>query len=145
MILSTFSSTTTSSLQNMGEYLSQGKERSPVKAKMMEKKTRMARYSVNLVMIYGILICCALKVVLDPKTSQRIFELAKDQQDELEMPEDDEEEATEVSSFSRPRMPVLQGDDDDDDDELYGDDIQDAEEIFVGSHLDLLTRDLMKC
>ncbi|KAG9219048.1 hypothetical protein CCMSSC00406_0001458 [Pleurotus cornucopiae] len=83
------------------------------------------------------------EVVLDPKTSQRIFELAKDQQDELEMPEDDEEEATEVSSFSRPRMPVLQGDDDDDD-ELYGDDIQDAEEIFVGSHLDLLTRDLMK-
>lgn len=82
-------------------------------------------------------------MVLDPKTSQRIFELAKDQQDELEMPEDDEEEATEASSFSRPRMPVLQADEDDDD-ELY-DDIQDAEEIFVGSHLDLLPRDLMKC
>ncbi len=82
-------------------------------------------------------------MVLDPKTSQRIFELAKDQQDELEMPEDDEEGTTEVSSFSRPRMPVLQ-DDEDDDDELYGDDVQDAEEIFVGLLVDLHARDLMK-
>ncbi|KAJ8698269.1 snoRNA-binding rRNA-processing protein, variant 2 [Pleurotus ostreatus] len=82
------------------------------------------------------------EVVLDPKTSQRIFELAKDQQDELEMPEDDEEETTEVSSFSRPRMPVLQGDDDDDD-ELYGDDIQDAEEIFNIDEEDMQTLDAL--
>ena len=41
------------------------------------------------------------QAILDPKTSKRIFELAKDQQDELE--EADEDEVLSDSSFSRAR------------------------------------------
>ncbi|KAF9535014.1 Bystin-domain-containing protein [Crepidotus variabilis] len=45
------------------------------------------------------------EAILDPKTSRRIFELAKDQQDELQMPEDEElsEEDEEEAAMSRPR------------------------------------------
>jgi essential nuclear protein 1 len=54
-----------------------------------------------------------IKVILDPKTSRRIFKLARDQQDELEMPDDEVE--VEHTAFSIPR-PQMQQDDDDEDD-----------------------------
>jgi essential nuclear protein 1 len=61
---------------------------------------------------------------LDPKTSKRIFELARGQQDELQML-DDEEEDTRPSILTRPR------DDDDNDSELEDVEDEEIEEIFV--------------
>ncbi|KAJ3503271.1 hypothetical protein NLJ89_g8507 [Agrocybe chaxingu] len=56
------------------------------------------------------------EVILDPKTSRRIFELAKDQQDELDMPEDEEipeeNDDERVQVLSRPRLPQGQIDED---------------------------------
>jgi essential nuclear protein 1 len=60
---------------------------------------------------------------LDPKTSKRIFELARDQQDELQMLDDDED--TRPSILTRPR------DDDDNDSELEDVEDEEIEEIFV--------------
>ncbi|KAF8076006.1 Bystin-domain-containing protein [Lyophyllum atratum] len=67
------------------------------------------------------------EVILDPKTSQRIFELARAQQDELEMPED---EPVSPASGSKPRIHSMrEGDisDEDGDDEFY--DAEDGEEV----------------
>lgn len=51
---------------------------------------------------------------MDPKTSRRIFELARDQQNELEEPEDDEDEEFEnQTAFTLPRSQNLDEDDDD--------------------------------
>ncbi|KAJ7672872.1 Bystin-domain-containing protein [Mycena rosella] len=64
------------------------------------------------------------QVILDPKTSKRIFELARDQQDEMEMA--DEEEDAQPSALTRPRL-----DDDEDEDSDLGDvEDEDVEEIF---------------
>lgn len=75
------------------------------------------------------------QVILDPKTSQRIFELAKDQQDELEDDEDsplessgDEEEDGE-SKQTRLRAQDAMDDDDDEDDVFH--DIDEEVEEFV--------------
>jgi len=76
------------------------------------------------------------QVILDPKTSRRIFELAKDQQDELDMPEDEEvpeendDERMEV--MSRPRTQTRFEDDGDEDGRIdnTGEDI---EEEYVGT------------
>jgi hypothetical protein len=58
------------------------------------------------------------QTILDPKTSRRIFELARDQQDELDPPEDEEDEEVIEDDFTRPRTRDLeQLVDDDDDDE----------------------------
>ncbi|KAG6889040.1 hypothetical protein C0995_004323 [Termitomyces sp. Mi166 len=72
------------------------------------------------------------EVILDPKTSQRIFELARVQQDELEMPEDEPV----VASSSRLRTHAMRGDDDDEDDDEddenlseMGEDIEETLEI----------------
>ncbi|KAG6864583.1 hypothetical protein C0991_008493 [Blastosporella zonata] len=73
------------------------------------------------------------EVILDPRTSQRIFELAREQQDELEMPEDEPI----VASSSRSRTHAIRDDDDDeeeeddDDDKKMSDVGEDVEEIFV--------------
>lgn len=67
---------------------------------------------------------------MDPKTSRRIFELARDQQDELEMADEEEEDA-QPSASTRPR---LDDDDDDDDSELGDVEDEDVEEIFVSYH-----------
>lgn len=56
------------------------------------------------------------QVILDPKTSRRIFELAKDQQEELGMPDDDEIDPGNTA-FSAPRSQSLDEDDEDDEDE----------------------------
>ncbi|KAH9482459.1 hypothetical protein JR316_0004559 [Psilocybe cubensis] len=77
------------------------------------------------------------EVILDPKTSRRIFELAKDQQDELEMPDDadvaeeDLEDTRQV--LSKPRAQVAFDDEDDDDhfDET-GEEIEVEYEIDAG-------------
>lgn len=69
-------------------------------------------------------------MILDPKTSRKIFELARDQQDELEeVEDDDEEEAQENAKFTLPRTQKAE-DEDDDDLEEYGDEeYEEVEEI----------------
>ncbi|KAF9042573.1 Bystin-domain-containing protein [Hymenopellis radicata] len=73
------------------------------------------------------------EVILDPKTSKRIFELARDQQQELglEDDEDEEDEPDASSAFQRPRMDRIHDDDDDDSDEDDMEDLdEEVEEIF---------------
>jgi essential nuclear protein 1 len=57
------------------------------------------------------------ETILDPKTSGRIFQLARDQQDELDPPEAEEDEDVIEDDFTRPRTRDLEQLDDDDDDE----------------------------
>ena len=57
------------------------------------------------------------QTILDPKTSRRIFELARDQQDELDPPDAEEDEEVIEDDFTRPRTRDLEQLDDDDDDE----------------------------
>lgn len=68
---------------------------------------------------------------MDPKTSRRIFELAKDQQDELDMDEDVQEaEGEEVDDvLSRPREVAF-----DEDDELFDNTGEEIEEEYVSSY-----------
>ncbi|KIY71764.1 Bystin-domain-containing protein [Cylindrobasidium torrendii FP15055 ss-10] len=72
------------------------------------------------------------EVILDPKTSKRIFELARNQREELgldgkdEMPEDEPS----TSSFQQPRMDLDDDDEDEDDDDLRGVADEAEEEIF---------------
>lgn len=71
-------------------------------------------------------------MVLDPKTSRRIFELAKDQQGELGMPDDDTE--PDNAAFSAPRVQMLDedaDDDDEDDREVDMDADEDVEQMLV--------------
>jgi len=67
------------------------------------------------------------EVILDPKTSRRIFELAKDQQNELQ-PEDDEEDEVGTdgknAAFSQARMTSME---DEEDEEDMGDDVEEEE------------------
>ncbi|KAF5388217.1 hypothetical protein D9615_000054 [Tricholomella constricta] len=68
------------------------------------------------------------EVILDPKTSQRIFELARAQQDELEMPED---EPVDLASTSRSRTHAMrdgtEDESEDDENEFY--DVENGEEV----------------
>jgi essential nuclear protein 1 len=88
------------------------------------------------------------ETILDPKTSRRIFELAKDQQDELELsdPEDDKP-IQNHSSFSTPheRRNDLEDDEDEDGFEDEEDSMldQDAEEVFEIDEQDLQTLDAL--
>ncbi|KAH6915219.1 cell adhesion protein byn-1 [Coprinopsis sp. MPI-PUGE-AT-0042] len=68
------------------------------------------------------------EVILDPKTSRRIFELAKDQQDELEFPEDQDEEPIEENQapLLKPRAQPSY-DDDDDNEELEFEGVADVD------------------
>ncbi|EGO01545.1 hypothetical protein SERLA73DRAFT_166090 [Serpula lacrymans var. lacrymans S7.3] len=73
------------------------------------------------------------ETILDPKTSKRIFELAKDQQEELEMPEDDEVvEEEEDEKLKQPRTRPLADQDDESEGDFENDmdDNEDAEEMF---------------
>lgn len=67
------------------------------------------------------------KIILDPKTSRRIFELAKIQQDELDALDEDEGK-TEERQERTARIP---SDDEDEDSEDLEDVDEDVEEIFV--------------
>lgn len=68
-------------------------------------------------------------MILDPKTSKKIFELAKDQQDELEMPEDKVE--MDNPAFSAPRVPSPEEEEEED---MGGDNYEEAEEELVRTH-----------
>jgi essential nuclear protein 1 len=67
--------------------------------------------------------------VLDPKTSRRIFELARDQQHELQDEEEAGDEADDQLLQSRPRDTLDYDDESDNDSGVDVD--QDEEEIFV--------------
>ncbi|KAG2148035.1 Bystin-domain-containing protein [Suillus clintonianus] len=70
------------------------------------------------------------EAVLDPKMSRRIFELARDQQEEIDMPEDEDEPRHEDERENfKPRVQIM---DDYDDDSEDGDmsDNGDAEDMF---------------
>jgi len=56
------------------------------------------------------------QTILDPTTSRRIFELARDQQDELDRPDQDEDEDVIEDDFTRPRTRDLELVDEDEDD-----------------------------
>jgi essential nuclear protein 1 len=59
-----------------------------------------------------------LQTVLDPKTSRRIFELARDQQDELDLPDADADDDVIEDDFTRPRTyELLERIDEDEDEE----------------------------
>ncbi|KAI0632996.1 cell adhesion protein byn-1 [Trametes polyzona] len=65
------------------------------------------------------------EVILDPKTSRRIFELARDQQEELDEKEfDDEDEDDDRPNFSAPRGPAPDEDDDLDLDRYEDEDVE---------------------
>lgn len=72
-------------------------------------------------------------MILDPKTSKRIFELARDQREELGLDDEEEEDSVdEPSAFQRPRMDKMDEDDEDDDDDNDMEDLdEEVEEIFV--------------
>ncbi|KAH7930048.1 Bystin-domain-containing protein [Leucogyrophana mollusca] len=83
---------------------------------------------------------CLLQVILDPKTSKRIFELARDQQEELEMPEDETE--PQDDQRTKPRS-IEDGDESEDemDDDIS--DYGDAEEMFKLDSGDVQTLDTL--
>lgn len=68
-------------------------------------------------------------MILDPKTSRRIFELARDQQDEFEMPDDEPE--VKSTAFSAPRAPMQNDEDDEDVEDDHGE--ENIEEIMVSA------------
>lgn len=74
---------------------------------------------------------CPWQAILDPKTSRKIFELARDQQEEFSA-SDEEKEAEEQSkpSFTVPRSQNIQDEDEDDlGDYDENDDEEEVEEI----------------
>ncbi|KAJ3526633.1 hypothetical protein NM688_g8236 [Phlebia brevispora] len=83
------------------------------------------------------------EVILDPKTSRKIFELARDQQEELEDFEDDEDadDAPEKSAFTIPRTQTVD-EDEDELDEGDGEEYEEVEEIEVDEG-DLKTLDAL--
>ncbi len=89
-------------------------------------------------------LCCQAltnrhQAILDPKTSRKIFELARDQQDELEMPDDQDLSGEEEPdpSFTQPRSHFV--DEDEEEDELDDND-QEVEEEFVSTQPNLRPR-----
>ncbi|KAJ7067932.1 Bystin-domain-containing protein [Mycena amicta] len=79
------------------------------------------------------------EVILDPKTSKRIFQLARDQQDELGLEDDDDDTERQPASLQRPRIDS----DHDDDSELEDMGDEDVEEIFEIDAGDLETLDAL--
>ncbi|KXN86303.1 hypothetical protein AN958_10165 [Leucoagaricus sp. SymC.cos] len=77
-------------------------------------------------------------VILDSKTSRKIFELARNQQDELEMPDDEEEtsDGGKGTSFTQLRSHSV---DEDEEEDLAYDDTEEAEEEFEIDEEDLHT------
>ncbi|TBU50500.1 cell adhesion protein byn-1 [Dichomitus squalens] len=70
------------------------------------------------------------EVILDPKTSRRIFELARDQQEELDEKELDDEDEDDRPDLSALRAPAAD-DDLDDLDQYDNEDVEEIEEIEV--------------
>ncbi|RPD62033.1 cell adhesion protein byn-1 [Lentinus tigrinus ALCF2SS1-7] len=73
------------------------------------------------------------EVILDPKTSRRIFELARNQQEELEEKEldDDDDDAEDAQGLSVPRGSAPEDDDDFDLEQYENEDAEEIEEIEV--------------
>ncbi|KAH9943001.1 cell adhesion protein byn-1 [Epithele typhae] len=74
------------------------------------------------------------EAILDPKTSRRIFELARDQQDEFddkELDDEDEDEDEAQRRFTAPRGPSFEDEDDLDLDQFENDDEEEIDEIEV--------------
>lgn len=70
------------------------------------------------------------EVVLDSKMSRRIFELARDQQEEIDMPEDEDESRHEDERENfKPRVQFVDDEDEDSDDDDMSDN-GDAEDMF---------------
>ncbi|KAI6004177.1 Bystin-domain-containing protein [Pisolithus albus] len=87
------------------------------------------------------------EVILDPKTSRKIFELARDQQDELEVPDDETEETsphadTRLQPRSRPDDALSE---DSEEEETREDmsDMGDAEDMFQLDSTDMQTLDTL--
>ncbi|KAF8743811.1 hypothetical protein AX14_000221 [Amanita brunnescens Koide BX004] len=81
------------------------------------------------------------EVILDPKTSKRIFELAKVQQDEMEVPDDDEDIPQSPGELSRPRL--YPEDEEEDEGSSIGEEPGDVEEEFQIDSGDLKTLDAL--
>ncbi|KAJ3566958.1 hypothetical protein NP233_g6664 [Leucocoprinus birnbaumii] len=77
-------------------------------------------------------------VILDPKTSRKIFELARDQQDELEMP-DDEEASDEGTKTAFTQLRSQSADEDDDEEPTFDNEEDVEEEEFEIDEEDLHT------
>ena len=92
--------------------------------------TRTYPRSSHFVMYIADTILINYQVILDPKTSRKIFELARDQQDELEMPDDEEvvenDDDERMQNLSRLRNKK----EFDEEDEYEGEDLE-IEEEFV--------------
>ena len=83
-----------------------------------------------------ILIDFFFQIILDPKTSRKIFELARDQQDELEMPNDEEVQDDiddeRMENLSRPRSKGEFGDEDEENSMEYeGEDLEMEEFVRI--------------
>ena len=96
-----------------------------------------------------LLLIYSVQAILDPKTSRRIFELARDQQEEFDEKDlDDEDEDESRPSLAVPRE--LPEDDDDFDLDRYEDNEEEIEEIvskpprLLTLSDDKLARKLMK-
>lgn len=86
------------------------------------------------------------EVILDAKTSKRIFELAKEQQDELEVPDDYDDVADDkrvALSQLRAQTTDVDNDDDEEEDTEYAEEVEDVEEIFQLDSGDMKTLDAL--
>jgi hypothetical protein len=119
-------------MQSTETYQSQAGEKSPSTRRTVARRSQPSRPappSTVLLTSHPI-----SQTILDPKTSRRIFELARDQQDELDPPEADEDEDIIEDDFTRPRTRDLEQLDADDDDDDEGEEEQfqgDEEREFV--------------
>lgn len=87
-------------------------------------------------------------MILDPKTSRKIFELAKDQQEEVGVWEDDEDEDEEEAgrpSFTVPRIQEVDDEDDEDDLDRYDQDDYEEEVEEIVSGTDCCYREFWFC
>ena len=75
---------------------------------------------------------------MDSKTSQRILELAKDQQEELELQEDEIAEPDHASEFVLPRVQLSDSWDDDDGMGESENEVADEDDLFVSSYLSIV-------
>ena len=69
------------------------------------------------------------QVILDPKTSRRVFELARDQQEELEELDDDDDEDDDSEEQPKFRQPRDDDDTSEDDMDQEGDEEEEYAEI----------------
>ncbi|KAG6378379.1 Bystin-domain-containing protein [Boletus reticuloceps] len=88
------------------------------------------------------------EVILDPKTSRKIFELARDQQGELEMPDDEDDEDDNGAAGSRNLQPQMRTTDDlsdqsDHDETEEMSDGSDAEAMFQLDSVDVQALDTL--